>query len=208
MKPLQDFYSFKTYASREDFEKQNPGVPLEPWNPNLPLKYWADKNPTNTDFDELAGEVATYKPVLSVLPNGRYREGADGQPTVGSMRLPIEQAKNYNFPPPKGIFPVVGEILPYGTETNDAFGTPVAKSTKVTAAHIANSQKVIQVPLNLPEGSKVVYAPGIGANAAVLMKGETLPGAPASTCRATEIDYIRLASLLAQELKRQGFPTP
>lgn len=159
MKPLQDFYSFPTFASREDFETRT-GKKAEPWNPNRRLKYWADENPTNTEFDELRGEEATYRPVLSIQANGRYREGADGQPTVGKMTLGIEEAKAYNFPPAKGIFPLIGE-----THNGEV----------ITARHVANSQQSVQVPLNLPEGSRVVYAPGIGANAAVLLKGEALP---------------------------------
>lgn len=217
MDNLSKHYSFKNYASREDYEAQT-GKIAAPWNPNRKLKYWADENPTNTEFDENRGEEATYRPVLSVQDNGRYREGADGQPLLGKITLPIDEAKSYNFPPRLGIFPVVGEILPYGTETNDAFGTPIPKSTKVTAAHVANSQKTIQSPLNLPEGSRVVYAPGLGGNAAVLLKGETLPGAPTASpgCKFAEPGPVlihktsvnEIAAAVANILRSEGFPKP
>jgi hypothetical protein len=188
MKPLQDFYSFPTFASREDYETKT-GKTAPPWDRNRPLKHWADENPTNTEFDELAGEVATYRPVLSMLPNGRYREGADGQPTVGSMRLSVEVAKSYNFLPPKGVVPIAGEFL---------------EETLVTGNHIANAQRIIQPPLNLPEGSRVVYAPGLGLNAAVLLKGESLPGAT-SGCNC---DPAKIAKAVVAELALLGFPKP
>ncbi len=160
MKPLQEFYSFPVYASREDYEAKT-GKVAAPWNPDRPLKLWADENPTDTAYDELNGEEATYRPVLSVQANGTLRNGPDGQPVTGSMRLNVEIAKTYNFLPAKGVFPLRGEQW---------------HGITITAAHIANAQRTIQVPLTLPEGAKVVYAPGIGSVPVVLLRGESLPG--------------------------------
>jgi hypothetical protein len=157
-KPITDFYSFPAYQTREAFEAAT-GETAPPWNLEKPLKNWRDPAPTNTEFDELLGEFAKYKPVLSILPNGRYREGADGQPTTGSMRLSVEDAKSVNFLPAKGIVPVAGEII---------------NGMTITPQHVANASRSVPVPLNLPEGSRIAYAPSIGANVVVLLKDESL----------------------------------
>ena len=160
-KPLQDFYSFSVFANRE-FYKSKTGVEAPPWNPDKPLKHWADENPTNTEFDEIIGEFAIYKPVAAMLPNGRNREGADGQPVTGSLRLSVEDAKAYNFLPSRGVVPVAGQFL---------------NGVAITAAHVANAARTIQPPLNLPDGSRLGYSPGIQV-VVVYAKGETI-GAPA-----------------------------
>ena len=190
MKPLNQFFSFTAYASREDYETRT-GKKAEPWNPNRPLKYWADENPTNTEFDEIRGEEAVYRPVMSIQSNGRYREGADGQPVTGSIRIPVEEAKTYNFPPYKGIFPIANEIF---------------QDIAITEAHIRNTQRIVQPPLNLPEGSRVVYAPGIGAIAVVLLKGESLPTAGGAAMSDAQVAVI--ADKLIAEFERRGFLNP
>ena len=203
MKPLNQFFSFTVYASREDYETRT-GKKAEPWNPNRPLKYWADENPTNTEFDEIRGEEAVYRPVMSIQANGRYREGADGQPVTGSIRIPVDEAKTYNFPPYKGIFPVLGEVVFFGEEVNQISDIKVDGTTKITEAHIRNTQRTVQPPLNLPEGSRVVYAPGIGAIAVVLLKGESLP----TLATGCNCDPVKIAHAIIAEFERRGFPNP
>jgi hypothetical protein len=94
--------------------------------------------------------------------------------------------------------------LPYGLETIEINGTTINGGTRITPAHVRNQQRTVQVPLNLPEGSRVVYAPGLGLNAAVLLKGESLPGAT-SGCNC---DPAKIAKAVVAELALLGFPKP
>ncbi len=101
-KPLQDFYTFAVYQSREDFEAKT-GQKAEPFDPRRRVKLWRDPSPKHTLSFIGLGYLALYTAIDRTF-NNFPKEDAGGHPIVGDMAIPIEEAKQYNFQPPFGRF--------------------------------------------------------------------------------------------------------
>ena len=148
-KPLSDFYSFPVYQRREDIAGTVP-----PYDPNKPIKTWIDPSPSNVYEDDLLGSVVNYAPTLKFVNGRPSGAGPDGVIKLGSLRLTVDDAQQFNLAPSGGKFPLVGEA-------------------GVTAANLKNQSISVPVPLTLPAGARVVEDAFAGA--IVYLAGETIP---------------------------------
>lgn len=151
--PLVSIYSFPVFQSREQFEAVT-GQKADPWNPDDPIKIWADKEPSNIHTDDILGDVVTYAPTYKSQGGRPALINADGTVRFGSTTISVDLAKKYNFPPPGGVFPMVGE-------------------GGVTKQNQKFQQIEVPVPVTLPAGARVVQ--DLTAGAIVYLAGEVIP---------------------------------
>jgi hypothetical protein len=161
-KPLQDYYMFPEYQTREIYDAQ-PGenADAQPWDGSKKLKGWIDLSPKNIlSLGIGVGDIAVYEAAIEMADNGGYAVGLDGQPKVSKMGIPVEEAYSANFLPLKGIVPTLADL----------------GGGKNAERMIKNSQSHQSIPLNLPPGSRVRFAPGLGNAAPVVyLAGEPVP---------------------------------
>lgn len=170
--PIYGFYKYTRYLDRQSAE-YTLGFKLPPWDRNRALKRFVIPQPDSSaiEHDEIRGDEIVLQPVLAKLSNGFYKNGPEGQPTLGKIRLTVAEAMSYNFEPYDGKFPVLGE-------------------DGMTSENIRNSQTEIMPPLNLPDGATVRYAATIGGGVVVYLKGEMF-----NTQQTAAAQIDRLASI-------------
>lgn len=150
---LMTIYSFPVYQSREQFEAKT-GQKAEAWDPDKPIKLWADPEPSNIHTDDINGDVVTYAPTYKSVGGRPALINSDGTVRFGSTTITVELAKEYNFPPPGGVFPMVGE-------------------GGVNKTNQKNQSLEVPVPVTLPAGARVVQ--DLTAGSIVYLAGEVIP---------------------------------
>lgn len=174
--PLQNFYLFPVYQSREIYDAQ-PGdnADAPPWDGTRRLKNWVDPNPANVlELGIGLGAVAVYDAAIEVESNGTYAVGPDGQPKVSRMGIPVAEAKSLNFLARNGVVPTVADLG----------GGPVAE------AMVKNAQRHQSIPLSLPPGARVRWAAGLNSAPVVYLAGEPLPEEQGSVAIASVLQEM------------------
>lgn len=174
--PLQNFYLFPVYQSREIYDAQ-PGdnADAPPWDGTRRLKNWVDPNPANVlELGIGLGSVAVYDAAIEVEANGAYAVGPDGQPKVSRMGIPVEEAKSLNFLARNGVVPTVADLG----------GGPAAEQM------VRNAQRHQSIPLALPPGSRVRWAGGLNSSPVVYLAGEPLPEEQGAVAQANMLGQI------------------
>lgn len=192
-KQLQDFYLFPIYQDRETYDNQ-PGdnADAPPWDGKRKLQPWVDPNPKQTMTFIGIGKVAIYSAAIEMAANGTYAVGADGQPKVAQMAIPFAEATTPNFLPSKGIVPTVPDLTG---------GDPSSAMVENARMMVENAGKMQSIPLNLPEGARVRWAPGLSGIPVVYLAGEPLPEEQGAVGQANTLGQVlRIVQQIAQKV--------
>lgn len=185
--PLQNFFQFPVYAGREQYDAQpgdNADAPA--WDGTRAIQTWVDPKPVSTmDFIGV-GKLAVYEAAIEMGPNGTYATGPDGQPKVNRMAIPYAHATTPNFLPAKGIVPTVADL----------------GGGELAQRMVENAGRMASIPLQLPQGARVRWAPGLGGVPVVYLAGEPLPEEQGASAQAGAL--ARIESLLNRIAQRLG----
>lgn len=186
-KPLSEFYQFPVYQTREQYDAQ-PGenAAAPPWDSSRVVQPWVDPKPVySMDFIGV-GKLAIYEAAVQMASNGTYATDEAGQPKISRMAIPFAHATVPNFLPPKGIVPTMAELG----------GGDAARRM------LENAGRQQSIPLNLPEGARVRWAPGIGGIPVVYLAGEPLPEEQGAAGQSGALE--RIESLLKRIAAKVG----
>ncbi len=194
--PITKYYLFPEFSGREHSNTNSSpnanGAPAPPWDGDRPIKTWVDPNPEKVlNLGIGVGELAIYDAAIEVGPNGTYLAGPDGHPKVSQMAIPLAEAKSPNFLPSKGIVPTESDLYrQYGV------------SGEMAKKMIANASRKQSVPLKLPPGARVRWAPSLGGTPMVYLPGEPTPEEQGAVGQSRTLSQVY--DLLSKVAKKLG----